>query len=375
MEADLLYCFRCGRRLVKSQLQNRCMYCSAATQRVIRPPKRCRFCDEPVRHKAIKCHHCGEFIDGRDHVDPAAKAGGPTFVIEQAIIQNNPQGMQIEAGPGRALDAPAATDRALDPPPAEQAAPQALPEPQCALPAPGSAQDRSTAGAQQDAGRDAIRDTPGDAPDDSSVISVDAEAVGAETLPSGSGTPAPAVRPEAAEDDDDALLPVPALRDAAPAIARQSGKAVAAAAGLMRRVIDKRRDTSGNAITAIDVEDESEEDRYRICAVCQTEILADDSFCYHCGQKYFSSDWEPRAKAGARNVVLYVLVVLCLVAHAAATRALEVDRPELIGPVTIGSAVLAFVFGFAAFARARDVAARVVSIAVIVATLIAVLKF
>lgn len=375
MEADLLYCFRCGRRLVKSQLQNRCMYCSAATQRVIRPPKRCRYCDQAVRHKAVKCHHCGEFLDGRDHVEPAARPGGPTFVIEQAIIQNNPQGMQIEAGPGRALDAPAATDRALDPPRAEQAAPQALPEPQRALPPPGGgAQNRSSVDADQNARPDAAPDAPGDASEDASVISVDAEAVGAETQTAIPGAPLPAIRPDSAQAHDDAALPVPALRDAAPAIARQGGKAVAAAAGLMRRAIEKRKDAS-SAVTAIDVEEESEEDRYRICGVCQTEILADDNFCYHCGQKYYSSDWEPRPKAGAGNVVLYVLVILCLLAHAAATKVLEVDRPELIGPVTIGSAVLAFVFGFAAFGRARDIAARIVAIAMIVATLFVVLQF
>ena len=86
------YCYRCGRRVAARS--ESCYYCGSETGRTIRPPRRCPFCDMQIRSKAVKCPHCGEFLDGRREAErPAATASAQdprapnvTYVIDKAII-------------------------------------------------------------------------------------------------------------------------------------------------------------------------------------------------------------------------------------------------------------------------------------------------
>jgi hypothetical protein len=73
--ADVKYCYRCGRRISKEQPD--CWYCGTSVHRTIRPERRCPFCDEVVREKAIKCANCGEFLESPLEVErePAAAEG------------------------------------------------------------------------------------------------------------------------------------------------------------------------------------------------------------------------------------------------------------------------------------------------------------
>lgn len=75
------YCYRCGRGLDKGA--DRCLFCGAPA-RVTEKVRRCPFCDQLIREQAIKCQHCGEFLDGRE----TAPGGGQsvTFVIDKAVI-------------------------------------------------------------------------------------------------------------------------------------------------------------------------------------------------------------------------------------------------------------------------------------------------
>jgi hydroxylamine reductase (hybrid-cluster protein) len=101
------FCYRCGRRVGKEV--ETCWYCGAPTKRWIRQPKRCPFCGEDVRAEAVKCRHCGEFIDGRPR--PAeAQAQQIIFVVDRNMFRGMADARLLAGQPvppevARALDA------------------------------------------------------------------------------------------------------------------------------------------------------------------------------------------------------------------------------------------------------------------------------
>ncbi len=56
-----------------------CPNCSAvnvvgAGVKILQSDRSCPFCAEPIQMAAVKCRHCGEFVDGRARVAPPAGA-------------------------------------------------------------------------------------------------------------------------------------------------------------------------------------------------------------------------------------------------------------------------------------------------------------
>ena len=135
---ETFYCFSCGKRVKRESPTEQCWYCGAPTRRAIRPPRHCAFCDQPISHKAVKCRHCGEFLDGR----PGA-GGAPTqitFVIDKAIFQGD---APVTLAPGQPLPEHVAahlTDRTREA--IRDAAPALIDQPGVrALPAPDARVD------------------------------------------------------------------------------------------------------------------------------------------------------------------------------------------------------------------------------------------
>ncbi len=73
------FCRHCGRIVPIDAVE--CPYCGKNTLKPV-GRKECPFCGEPIREKAVKCKHCGEFLDGRA---PRA-AQGPTVYVDKAVI-------------------------------------------------------------------------------------------------------------------------------------------------------------------------------------------------------------------------------------------------------------------------------------------------
>lgn len=93
------YCRHCGRIIPLESSE--CPYCDKVVIRE-HQQKECPFCGEAVKAKAIKCKHCGEFLDGRGARPPDRQQ---VLHIEKAIIAApGPQGeVQLLRPDGRPL--------------------------------------------------------------------------------------------------------------------------------------------------------------------------------------------------------------------------------------------------------------------------------
>lgn len=303
------FCYQCGKRVGKQT--ETCWFCGAPTRRWIRTPKHCQFCGEPVRAEAVKCRHCGEFLDGRPRPEAAVQRQ-IVFVVDRNLIPGMPgasdfrlvAGEPVPPQMARVLDAQ--TVRAI-----ESGQPALLAQPGVrALPAPA----------------------PGE-PLDVEPLSPSA-AARALPAPSGSSDNLPALRP-----------------GGAPARADSGGLAkalVKAGGALVRRALAPAPPPPPPAPAAAAPE------RYRHCIKCQTEILASDNFCFNCGAQYHEAKIEilpleiRHSKRLAAGQFLFTLVLLAVFAQLRLKLIplpFEVPQESLAATGVAGLAVLTSLLG------------------------------
>ena len=124
--------------------------------------------------------------------------------------------------------------------------------------------------------------------------------------------------------------------------------------------------------SAIDVEEEDEEARYRLCHVCDTEILAEDHYCFHCGEKYSESPWRPPSKLKPlhkSNIALYAAVLVSLIVHVLAEPFLSDVQPGYVQPAVLATAVLAPLISLWALARSSGIFRRLIALAFLLLSL------
>lgn len=329
MADEVNYCYRCGRRL--GPQAGKCIYCSAPANREVRPPRRCPFCDQPVRHKAIKCHHCGERLDGSgkalDTLDVKPPPPGPTIVIEKAVFQGDPRfGGQ---GGGHAALEPPEGGRLLSPREI-----RALPSPEMPSAAGYSAPPAS--------GRELAipaRGRDGDAPGGSSR---------------GAGS---------AKDRELAVIDV----ESGPAGAASLPAKIGAAVGpKLVNVVKKGFGIRAKREEILEVRAEDEEARYRTCQICGTEILALDNYCFHCGQRYRRTVLNRDRPRGKPNSTLYAGAAAGVAFHMFGAGWGTGLSPETLQMAQMAAGAAAPVLAIWAFFRARGVVDRLIPIGVLI---------
>jgi len=304
-DKSVVYCYDCGRRISKKQ--DHCLYCSAPIRPWVRPPKHCTFCGEPVRHEAVKCRHCGEFLDGRSRA-PQGGVVNHFYVIEKALL-NAAHDYRLMAGKtvpsdiAHKLDP--ATVRAI-----ESNRPELLQQPGVyALPAPRA----------QAPARDPDDDEIVDAED---AFTSDAPRLDRPALPMAGGGEAGGANLPVRSDlgatlparHEDSPPPPPALMHAGLALGRALG-------GVGRWLVKSGGKPKEDASIDVRVED-----RYRICERCQAEILATDNFCFHCGVQYHRTvadeNRERRERLSyrglVRNLFIHLTAMVLLLFYAGA---------------------------------------------------------
>lgn len=270
----------------------------------------------------------------------AGASGQPVIHIEQAVIQTGPGGALPAGGGAGALEAPPAAridapDQGLPAPRSRgREAPQGLPAPESPEPLPEAKQ----------------------------IIPIGkAREVG----------PAHAERPEGAESDNrevalrrgDSDFPdKPDFGSMLPALFKRLGRG---------RPRDKPAEEAET--DTIDVEDE--EANYRFCRVCATEILVEDNYCFHCGQKHHGGDFDPNAPRDAKiksNFALHAFVILCLLAHVLAPLVLADRLPGAVGIIEIGTGLGAPLFALVALMRKPGFKPRALSFLILTISLFVV---
>ena len=305
-DREVRFCYRCGKRVGKNLLN--CWYCSSPTMRVIRPPRNCPYCQSRIPTKAIKCAHCGEFVDGR--AQPAAPQHF-TLNIDKAVI--GPGGLQPMSGP-QGQPQPYNPQQFYAPPPEDPSRTldgqgrQQLP--------PGGSElllpDQGTGGMPlAPKPRQMLPGTGGDA-SGSSLAPYQGQQPLGQPAPGGADFLALSRRPDSS-----------------------AGKMVPHVSGATVRGSSMRAD--------------AEDDRYAVCPVCQTEILNSDSFCFYCGQVHTASTEKPARPAGGgvihgeSNTYIYALSLVLFALTTPQLQALH-DSDYRWGAIGAGFLLLIWAF-------------------------------
>jgi len=273
-EREVNFCYRCGKRVGRQS--GRCWFCAAPTIRVIRPARRCPFCESIIGHKAIKCPHCGEFVDGRLQPQPHHV----TFVIDKAVISDGRM-----AGPGGPVALPRAgqppsADRVLGGPPPplleQQGGPMLLPPAQ----ADSAAPQRGGAAGQRPGSVDRAQQGPGG---------------GSALAPYGGAQEHPLT---------------PYGGQGGGALAPYGGGALAPYVGAP--------EAPPPALPHVEAEPE-DDSKYANCSVCQAEMLKTDNYCFHCGQLQpgAKSAWGRPPKLVSSNAPLHLTSLALLALYGA----------------------------------------------------------
>ncbi len=290
-----MYCRHCGREVV-SENKN-CFYCGLGLTRP-KKARRCPFCSEEIQADAVKCKHCGEFVDPRFRQTPEGDSPAPSppsatpqaqnvqiFVIDKALVRSS-EDLRLAGGqpvpPELARRLPPAAVQAI-----EANAPQLLPEgPVAALPPPAAQQG-----------------------DESGLVDVDARTVELGMLE------APPAGPH--------MLPAPAegpldWKERGRRIVTQVGRWVGRAAlfaarqlavwlwwllrwtgrkGRERWRAHRARKQAEREARRLAAETPEPQSDWYDCPHCQTEVHRLDNYCYLCGNR-LRKDAPPRPTPG-----------------------------------------------------------------------------
>ncbi len=318
------YCYECGHKVDASRPS--CWYCGTETRRTVRPAPKCVFCGSEIPAGALKCRHCGEWLDGRPR--EAAPPSQVVFVVDRTLLGAGGD-LQLLAGrpvpPDIANRLDARTVRAI-----EQGRPELVEERGVrALPAPAGANEIIDLEPQPptEPQRGLVRRTP--------------------ERPAGGPLARRENLPEARRAPEQT-----ALTRGEPALPPRRGKAPAA---------DDALDVEGG-------------DHYRICETCATEILASDNYCYHCRHKYRQSQMElhiERRRSLRDNRLLYYAAAALIAVTAAAPHLLPLLPPGLIGVepglLRLGAAAGAMLLALLGLLRRRGILSRMLAVALIIA--------
>ncbi len=258
-EKEIHYCYQCGTR-VRPNLEN-CWYCGVPVHRTIRPVRRCPFCAEPIRPESIKCRHCGEFLDGREKVQPQS--------VQQMVI--------IDKDAMRTLSNLRPSPTAL----------------------PGAGPSSPLLSQQQPPAIEAdySEHTTGSSPAPAPVLPEQVPPVSDDYPlgPTGQEPPASGrlALPSPEAQADHPIIPRPTALPARSTSSSAQGALTRRPTQLPARhepqPLATRPPAAPSAApptpaeTAIDAE---AADLYRRCELCGTEVLQSDNYCYHCGKKF-----------------------------------------------------------------------------------------
>ncbi len=339
-EKPVNYCYKCGKKLRPGVAS--CWFCSSPTIRVIRPARLCPYCQEKIGAKAIKCPHCGEFVDGRPAAAHYARQG-PTVLIDKAVFADGRMlAMGGQGGAGQGFD----PGRALAP---EQYGQQALPgsgqeylpPPPALLPAPDSAGGEAEweGHVESEPNSRALAPRRGQGALAGQAYPL-APSGGAAHLPApyAGGAPGPPLAP-----------------------AKNKGQP-AEIEGELEQAPRPPAD---------------DESKYAICGICQTEILATDLYCFHCGQVQAKARRnEKPVFIGPSNKNHYVFACLLYGLYAflkhppqmlSELAAMEIEGVALNGPLVLGSLLVGgLLMSVWCFFRRRRLASQAISVALAV---------
>jgi RNA polymerase subunit RPABC4/transcription elongation factor Spt4 len=295
------YCRHCG-RLIHLQAAD-CPYCGGNTIRR-HEGRTCPFCKENIKPGAVKCKHCGEFVDGRSS---RARPEGPPGPAQQVVIQienaiiadtGQPGGPQLMRPDGQVVDVQRVPDRAL-PPGVE------------------STEKRGAAGELPDGGRRAL---PGQVDEDAEPAASPPAVVDAEV-----------VRSE---------QPQASTRPSAPVPARAADGPPAPAEPKERRRAEEPEQTPGDE----EPPGGAPPVQYP-CPGCKATVLEGDNFCENCGRDLSLHPDQPEFPEGRLSALADYALVCGLIAPVTAPLGL---------PWSLSLAALGIVLGIIAIARIRS---------------------